>query len=823
MTIHPGTADQSLDAAHDYADIPEIRIDFENSIYTVNGVEVGIDALIDDYDPACLTEWGMAVGYNDYPVHYPKAKGALFKAIRDGIVAGMGMVFEYTTRRDTGSSDAYGPLMTAYMGADVNTAPKVGVYMMNTGANLGDEFSVDATSSSSNYNGGTGDDGQMQRIAIGCVIPRPELAFQFNNYWPISLNNAAAATTDEIDYIQFPRPVSRVDFGGAEEYSFSSDDWFLRKIQVLPTPVYSDDMTELAELSAINPPLDAAPATGNIAKDRGGKLWFKFKNFTLIAPAANRLVVALLNAQIASGTAAGAAAVTIDGIEAECVAGFDDTEFWQAVVPTGTNPEVIVQYSARRDWCTCEVFSFETDNTVPYDAKGGQSAVGANVVLSDLAVESGGKVLAAMRAVAADDTAVWTWTGTGTPAQNDFNIYEDTAISSLEVDPSSSSTTPDLTCNAPAGATGAVIVIAVSWAPSTVTDPYYSSDVLLADFDGADAATSFTTEEAAPHALTFVGNAQLDTADKLAGTASLLLDGTGDYVSAADSADWNFAAGAFTFEIGAKFDAYSSGSQTLIGQYQPTGNQRNWMLQRTASSTFVFWISTAGSSGTAKITATFAPGTGWNVFRVSFDGTTYRLFANGKQIGSATSPVTLFNSTGLLTVGARGDGAEAFKGWLDEARITKGVTRNPGLMRYAATAIPEPPAPAIAPENTGLPVITEPTGGAGVGDVLTSTDGTWDNMPTAYSYQWQRRGYTVDASATVVDDDGDTVVDDDAETVVDADGEPVLGAWEDVGTDADNYTVVSGDVGYQFQIIVTASNAAGPGDPATSLSTDAIA
>jgi hypothetical protein len=224
--------------------------------------------------------------------------------------------------------------------------------------------------------------------------------------------------------------------------------------------------------------------------------------------------------------------------------------------------------------------------------------------------------------------------------------------------------------------------MAVSWPPAAVTDdPYFGSVKLLAGFDGADAATAFTAEETSPHALTFVGNAQLDTAEQRFGSASLLLDGTGDYVSAADSDDWNFGSGAFTVELEAKFAAFST-AQDLIAQYQPTGNQRAWMIQRSASSTFIFWLSTNGTTGTQKITASFSPGTDWNHYRVSFDGTTYRLYANGTQIGSATSPVTLFNSTGLLTLGARGDASEAFNGWLDEVRITKGIARGAGLTRY---------------------------------------------------------------------------------------------------------------------------------------------
>jgi hypothetical protein len=76
---------------------------------------------------------------------------------------------------------------------------------------------------------------------------------------------------------------------------------------------------------------------------------------------------------------------------------------------------------------------------------------------------------------------------------------------------------------------------------------------------------------------------------------------------------------------------------------------------------------------------------------------------------------------------------------------------------------------AIPPVNTVAPVIS---GTAVVGQVLSTTNGTWDNIPLSFSYQW-KRGVT------------------------------------NVGTNANTYTLVAADAGQSITCVVTGTNAAG--------------
>jgi hypothetical protein len=78
-------------------------------------------------------------------------------------------------------------------------------------------------------------------------------------------------------------------------------------------------------------------------------------------------------------------------------------------------------------------------------------------------------------------------------------------------------------------------------------------------------------------------------------------------------------------------------------------------------------------------------------------------------------------------------------------------------------------ATATAPVNTVAPVVS---GSPYVGDLLTTTDGTWTGTPTSYSYQW-KRGAT------------------------------------NIGTNANTYTLVTADADTNITCVVTATNATG--------------
>jgi hypothetical protein len=223
---------------------------------------------------------------------------------------------------------------------------------------------------------------------------------------------------------------------------------------------------------------------------------------------------------------------------------------------------------------------------------------------------------------------------------------------------------------------------AIAPGAQTITDAD-PANVLYVTFNGSDAATSATDGSPSAHALTFNGNAQLDTAQKKFGTASLLLDGTGDFVSLPDSNDWDFSAlEPFTMHAWVYLTSPTTGEQCVFGRYNTTGNQRSWFFgidQATTTPRLTFRWSADGA--TQQFVSGSSSGYGlnaWHHIAVTRDATgTIRVFYDGALVSTqnnATTQAANFNATANPAIGAPYHGASGslFNGWIDELEVIKG-------------------------------------------------------------------------------------------------------------------------------------------------------
>jgi hypothetical protein len=213
---------------------------------------------------------------------------------------------------------------------------------------------------------------------------------------------------------------------------------------------------------------------------------------------------------------------------------------------------------------------------------------------------------------------------------------------------------------APAGASG---------------DPSFASVVFLSGFEGSNGGTSVTDESLIANTVTVVGSAVTSTAQKKFGSSSLLQTTIGDGARMPDSANFEFGSAPFTLEGWFYWTDVTVTSRVLMGKSLTTGNQRGWQLAWNGTQISLS-VSTTGFVLTTKIAANFAPTIStWYHIAGDFDGTIYRVYADGVMLGSGGTPATVFDATSRVVIGNIDNLALGFIGHIDEVRITKGVAR----------------------------------------------------------------------------------------------------------------------------------------------------
>lgn len=200
-------------------------------------------------------------------------------------------------------------------------------------------------------------------------------------------------------------------------------------------------------------------------------------------------------------------------------------------------------------------------------------------------------------------------------------------------------------------------------------DPFYDSVVANLHFDAADASTTFTDQKG--HTFTGSGNAQIDTAQSKFGGSSLLLDGTGDYLTSADSADWEFGSGDFTINLWVRFNGDpGTATVTFLSHWNTTGNQRGWVFALSNNNLRFQWSTDGSAASTLQGAWNPATATWYYLSAVRRSGVLY-LFADGLLLNSGAVTATFFNSTAALEIGSHSAGTETLNGWIDDVRITK--------------------------------------------------------------------------------------------------------------------------------------------------------
>ena len=203
-----------------------------------------------------------------------------------------------------------------------------------------------------------------------------------------------------------------------------------------------------------------------------------------------------------------------------------------------------------------------------------------------------------------------------------------------------------------------------------------ANTVLLLPMQGVDASTTFTDVSTSAHTITENGNAQIDTAQSKFGGASGLFDGTGDYLSTPDSADWYFGTGAFTIDFWLR---YSSAAVKVPFVSQAVDSTHVWIFRFDSTDSSKLQFLNYPGSATISISGThgMSANTWYHVALIrgwGGDANSWAITVNGSPIATATNANEVTDYAAPLQIAADvGNNNLYLNGWIDEFRVSKGV------------------------------------------------------------------------------------------------------------------------------------------------------
>jgi hypothetical protein len=203
----------------------------------------------------------------------------------------------------------------------------------------------------------------------------------------------------------------------------------------------------------------------------------------------------------------------------------------------------------------------------------------------------------------------------------------------------------------------------------------------LLHFNGTDTSTTIvdTNVGGSAHTWTANGNAQLDTGiTPKFGSAALLCDGTGDYVSTPDHADFTLGSGDWTLDGWFNVAGGAGGARKMYGQCNSTETTTTISLIGGLSAGNALAVQAyVGSTQHVIFSSTTFTSAGWHHFAHVRTGNVLKLFVDGVQEGGDLAIAgTVNDSANAWAIGRRGESTTTtWNGSVDEFRLSVGIAR----------------------------------------------------------------------------------------------------------------------------------------------------
>jgi hypothetical protein len=197
-------------------------------------------------------------------------------------------------------------------------------------------------------------------------------------------------------------------------------------------------------------------------------------------------------------------------------------------------------------------------------------------------------------------------------------------------------------------------------------------------------SSTFTDSSSANRTITAYGNSTQSTAQSKYGSKSWLSDGNGDHLVFGSGSTLSMGTGDFTIEMWLRLNSYA---QSSLWESTPIGGGGG------RSTGFIWYIVSGGTvylyhngSNIMSTSSSVIPLNAWSHVALSRTGGVIRMYVDGTQVATTSSSYNDTANGG--TIGAFCDsGTYSIDGYIDEIRVTRGVSRYSGSTLTVPVAV----------------------------------------------------------------------------------------------------------------------------------------
>jgi len=237
-------------------------------------------------------------------------------------------------------------------------------------------------------------------------------------------------------------------------------------------------------------------------------------------------------------------------------------------------------------------------------------------------------------------------------------------------------------------------------------------------------------------------------------TGSVFFDGTGDYLTLANSTDFNYGSDDFSIEAWVYYSSSSNDSNNhgIASNYITSGDRRSWLFFLSGATPSFIGSSdgTSGNNVTIASSVAVADDT-WTHIAVSRTGTVVDLYVNGvKRAGTTSFHSSIYSNTDdPVEIGGYNNGTNTFNGFISNLRICKGHRVYTSNFTVPTRELEVTPETVLVACYDGENIFAEKTGKiiAAYGDRLSSPTPTATDSPIGITTNYPPVTRSVDVTA----------------------------------------------------------------------------